>query len=167
MLTLFKIRTGPGAIHTFERISAGKDRKKNFCVSPLSFVKIGEIRVKLGHVLPDVWNAWHELECATLRDWFVGGVTRTVMSNGFCKFPQTRFWLEVRQHLLTLSGVAVTDANDVPVVGSWIDFTFRGHSFTINAESGEFVFFVEDTDCPESVRAEVAAHFESFLVPRP
>ena len=64
-----------------------------------------------------------------------------------------------------LPGVAVTDAADAPVVGSWIDFSFRGHSFTINAESGEFVFFVEDTGCPESVCAEIATHFESFLIP--
>ena len=85
------------------------------------------------------------------------------MNTGFCKFPQTRFWHEVRQHLASLPGVAVIDATDAPVVGSWIDFTFRGHSFTINSESGEFVFFVEDTDCPASVRAEVAAHFESLL----
>jgi hypothetical protein len=87
------------------------------------------------------------------------------MDTAFCKFPQTRFWHEVRQHLATLPGVTITDATDAPVVGSWVDFAFRGHSFTINAESGEFVFFVQDTDCPESVRAEVAAHFESFLIP--
>ena len=83
------------------------------------------------------------------------------MDTGFRKFPQTRFWHEVRQHLATLPGVAVTNAADEPVVGSWIDFTFRGHSFTINAESGEFLFFVED--CPASVRAEVTAHFEPFF----
>ena len=76
------------------------------------------------------------------------------MDSSFCKFPQTRFWHEVRQRLVALPGVTVTDSTDAPIVGSWIDFTFRGHSFTINAESGEFVFFVEDTDCPESVRAE-------------
>ena len=85
------------------------------------------------------------------------------MNTGFCKFPQTRFWDDVRQHLATLPGVAVTNATDAPVVGSWIDFTFRGHSFTINAESGEFVFFVEDTDCPAPVRAEIAEYFESFF----
>ena len=95
-----------------------------------------------------------------------GGITLTFMNKGFCRFPQTRSWHEAREHLAELQGVAVTDATDAPVVGSWIDFTFRGHSFTINAESGEFVFFVEDTDCPESVRAEVAAHFEPFFAER-
>ena len=88
------------------------------------------------------------------------------MNNGFCKFPQTRFWHEVRDYLTELPGVAVTDAIDAPVVGSWIDFTFRGHSFTINAESGEFVFFVEATGCTESVCAEVKAHFAWFFAER-
>ena len=83
------------------------------------------------------------------------------MDNSFCKFPQTRFWHEVRQHLVALPGVTVADTTDAPIVGSWIDFTFREHSFTINAESGEFLFFVED--CPASVRAEVTAHFERFF----
>jgi hypothetical protein len=88
------------------------------------------------------------------------------MNNGFCKFLQTRFWHELRDRLAELPGVTITDATDDPIVGSWIDFTFRRHWFTINAESGEFVFFVEDTDCPESVRAKVIAHFEPFFAER-
>lgn len=88
------------------------------------------------------------------------------MNNGFCKFPKTRFWHEVCQHLAELPGVAVTEATDAPVVGSWIDFTFRDHSFTINAECGEFVFFVEDPGCPEPVSAEVRAYFEPFFAER-
>ena len=88
------------------------------------------------------------------------------MNNGFCKFPQTRFWYEVLEHLGELRGVEVTDAADDPIVGSWIDFNFSGHSFTINAESGEFVFFVEDTACPEIVRNEVSAHFAPFFAER-
>jgi hypothetical protein len=40
------------------------------------------------------------------------GITRTVMNNRFCKFPQTRFWHEVCEHLSTLPGVAVTDTAD-------------------------------------------------------
>jgi len=88
------------------------------------------------------------------------------MNHGFCKFPQTRFWSEVREQLGKLRGVVVTDATDAPVIGSWIDFTFRSYSFTINAESGEYVFFVEEADCAESARAEVAAHFEPFFAER-
>lgn len=80
------------------------------------------------------------------------------MDHDFCKFPQTRFWHEVRGHLATLPGITITSFEDRPVGGSWLDFTFRGHSFTIHAESGEFVFLVED--CPVSVCAGVAAHFQ-------
>ena len=84
------------------------------------------------------------------------------MKSSFCKFPQTRFWHQIREHLSALPGVAVTHAADDPVIGSWIDFTFRGHSFTINSESGEFIFFATDTDCPQSSLAEISAHFEVF-----
>ena len=87
------------------------------------------------------------------------------MGNGFRTYPQTRLWHEVREHLLALPGVAVTHAADLPLAGSWTDFTFRGHLFTINAEDGQFVFFVADSGCPESVLVEVAAHFGSFLIP--
>ena len=88
------------------------------------------------------------------------------MSEAFYKFPQTRFWHEVREHLATLPGVAVTDATDDPIIGSWIDFTFRGCSFTINAEAGEFVFFVEGASCPASVCAEITTHLHSFQAER-
>lgn len=85
------------------------------------------------------------------------------MINGLCKFPQTRFWHEVQSHLAALPGAVVTDATDDPIVGSWIDFTFRGHSLTINTQAGEFVFFTEDTEWHESLRAEVTAHFKPFF----
>lgn len=85
------------------------------------------------------------------------------MNDGICRFPQSRFWYELRDHILGLAGVVVRDFVDAPVVGSWLDFTFRGHRFTVNAECGEFVFFVEGTDCPESVRAEIIAHFHPLF----
>jgi len=92
----------------------------------------------------------------------VDGIARTFMKSGFCKLRQTRFWHEIRQHLLELSGVAVTDAAADPVIGSWIDFTFRGHSFTINSESGEPMIFTADADCPEPVQAEIRVHFDTL-----
>jgi hypothetical protein len=84
------------------------------------------------------------------------------MRSNFCKFQQRRFWHEIREHLSALPGVAVMVAVDDPVIGSWIDFTFRGRSFTINSEAGEFMIFTEDAGCPEAVRAEIRAHFETF-----
>src|ERR1700757_690128 len=83
------------------------------------------------------------------------------MNNSFYRFPQTRFWHELRDHLLALPGLAVTDFTDASVVGSWLDFTFRGYRFTINAESGEFVFFVEKAAASRGgVRAESTAPLE-------
>lgn len=83
------------------------------------------------------------------------------MDNAFCKFPQTRFWDEVHEHLLLLPGATVTGFVDHPAVGSWLDFLFRGCSFKITAESGAFALTVHGTGCPASVQAEVATHFGS------
>ena len=48
----------------------------------------------------------------TTSKWFATKPRRALMNNGFCKFPQTRFWHEVCGHLSTLPGVAVTDTAD-------------------------------------------------------
>jgi hypothetical protein len=85
------------------------------------------------------------------------------MEAAFCKFPQSRFWHDLRDHLLKLPEVGVKDSADDPVIGSWIDFIYRGYSFTVNAKSGEFVFFVDGTGCPDSVLAQIAAHFQPFF----
>lgn len=85
------------------------------------------------------------------------------MSDSFCNFSQTRLWHELHDRLSALSGVAITHFADAPVVGSWLDFTFKGHHFSISAESGEFAFFVEGKDCPECVRAEIIAHLQPFF----
>jgi hypothetical protein len=81
----------------------------------------------------------------------------------FCNFPQRRFLHEVRDHLLKLPGVNVTDYTDDPVIGSWVDFSFREHPFTVNAKTGEFIFFVAGTGCPDPVLVEIAAHCQPFF----
>ena len=85
------------------------------------------------------------------------------MANSFCKFPQSRFWHELRDHLLKLPGAAIGQCVDDPVIGSWIDFTFQGHLFTVNTQAGEFLFFADGTGCPDSVLAEIAMHCKSFF----
>jgi hypothetical protein len=85
------------------------------------------------------------------------------VQTGFCRFPQRHFWCDLLDHLKKFPGVGVKDSVDDPVIGSWIDFTYRGYSFTINAKSGEFIFFAEDTACPDSVLAQIAAHFQPFF----
>ena len=86
-----------------------------------------------------------------------------LMETPFCQFPQTRLWHDLRDHLLKLSGVGVGDCADDPIIGSWIDFTYDGNFFTINAKSGDFVIFVVGTACSDSALARITAHFEPFF----
>lgn len=74
-----------------------------------------------------------------------------------------KLWHDLLGHLELLRGVEVTQFVTDGVVGSWIDFTFRGQRFTINEEAGFYHFFVEEPDCSGSVLNEVAAHCEKFL----
>jgi hypothetical protein len=85
------------------------------------------------------------------------------MRAGFCRFPQNRFWHDVRDHLQKLPNVGIKDCVDDPVVGSWIDFTYGRHVFTVNAKSGEYVFFVDGDGCPDSVLGQMASHFQPFF----
>ena len=86
-----------------------------------------------------------------------------LMQSGFCRFPQNRFWHDVRDHLQKLPDVAIKDFADDPVVGSWIDFTYGGHVFTVNAKSGEYVFFADGNGCPGSVLGQIVSHFQPFF----
>ena len=81
----------------------------------------------------------------------------------FATLPQVKLWHDLRDHLQKLRGVGVTDFVTDGVVGSWIDFAFRGHRFTINERSGTYQFFVDAADCPECILKEITSHCERFL----
>lgn len=81
----------------------------------------------------------------------------------FVALPQVRLWHDLRDNLQTLHGVEINDFLTDGVIGSWIDFTFRGHRFTINEQSGRYQFFVADPGCPDDVLGEVTKHCRSFL----
>jgi hypothetical protein len=81
----------------------------------------------------------------------------------FASLPQVKLWHDLHEHLLALSGVEVSSFVSNGVVGSWIDFTFREHRFTINERSGAYQFFVDAADCPESILNEITSHCERFL----
>jgi hypothetical protein len=81
----------------------------------------------------------------------------------FAALPQVKLWHDLLEHLRALRGVEITDFLTDGVVGSWIDFTFREHCFTVNEQAGTYQFFVDDPDCPSSILNEVAAHCERFL----
>lgn len=85
------------------------------------------------------------------------------MAKGFFKFPQSLLWHELQDHLLRLPGVRISNFTDDPVIGSWIEFSLRGHSFTINATDGEFIFFVDDTGCPDSLLSQIASHCQPMF----
>ncbi len=62
-------------------------------------------------------------------------------------------------HLRRVPGLTVTDVLDTPVE-AWIDFTYRGHRFTMNNPLNEYSVFVEDPACPEAVLSEVASYVQ-------
>lgn len=81
----------------------------------------------------------------------------------FAALPQVRLWHDLRDHLLLLEGVEITSFATHGVVGSWLDFSFRGHRFTVNERDCSYQFFVDVVDCPESILSEITSHAESFL----
>jgi hypothetical protein len=81
----------------------------------------------------------------------------------FAELPQVKLWHELRDHLKELRGVEVTGFVTDGVVGSWLDFTFRGHHFTVNERLGTYQFFVDAADCSESMLTEIVSHCEGFL----
>ena len=85
------------------------------------------------------------------------------MDPDFCQFPQAMLWPELRDHLRELAGVRETNVLDDPMIGSWVRFEFHGHSFTIHAEDGRFIFSVDDPDCPKPVLDQVASHFRPLF----
>ena len=84
-------------------------------------------------------------------------------SRQFASLPESRSWYALRDHLARLPGAAVTDFITVGVTEVWIDFTYRGYAFTINNQFGEYWFFVQQPDCPNSVLSEVADYCRRLL----
>jgi hypothetical protein len=62
-----------------------------------------------------------------------------------------------------LPGTEVTKYLTDNVTEMWLDFSFRGHSFTVNNQYGEFWFFVTDPACPDDIRTAVVEHCELLL----
>jgi hypothetical protein len=69
-------------------------------------------------------------------------------------FPHERL-LECAEEL---AGAVVTDY--LSSGGEmWLDFSFRGHCFTMNIQLGEVWIFVDDPTCPDEVLQFVADYF--------
>jgi len=86
-------------------------------------------------------------------------------SREFINLPECYPWDVLQLHVLLLEGGAVTGYISDEVTEMWLDFTYRGHSFSINNQLGEFWFFVDDPACPDEILIEVGEHFEGLLDP--
>jgi hypothetical protein len=61
-------------------------------------------------------------------------------------------------HIMLLDGASVTNFITDNVTEGWLDFTYKGQSFSVNDQHGNYWFFVEDPACPDEILHEVVAH---------
>ena len=87
-------------------------------------------------------------------------------SRRFAELPEACSWKRFRQHIGRLRGATVTDYLTDNVTEMWLDFSFRGHAFTVNNQYGDFWFFVRDPACPDDILAAVVEHCEPLLPER-
>lgn len=83
------------------------------------------------------------------------------MSDGsrqFAALPESCTWPALRKHLGKLDGVVLGEYLTDGVTEAWIDFTYRGYSFTVNNQFGEYWFFSSDAQCPDELLTEIVRH---------
>ncbi len=88
-------------------------------------------------------------------------ITNTVLPGGkrlFVTLPETVGFERMRSELEALPDCRVLEYLTDGVTEVWIDFEYKGHSFTVNNQLGEYWFFAEDAHCPEVVLLEVAEY---------
>ena len=44
-----------------------------------------------------------------------------------------------------------------------MNFSFRGYNFSVNNQMGEYWFFSENAECPETVLDKIVEHCEKLL----
>jgi hypothetical protein len=81
-------------------------------------------------------------------------------SRHFGDLPQTVLWHEMRDHIEKLDGAEVTHFVTDNVTEAWIDFSYRGHRFSVNDQFGDYWFFVNDPTCPDEILEAVLSHCE-------
>ena len=84
-------------------------------------------------------------------------------SRHFADLPQVASWYDVRDHVRSLAGAELTGFVTDHMTEAWVDFSFAGHSFSINDQHGKYWFFVRDPGCPEDVLLTVVDHFTRLL----
>jgi hypothetical protein len=84
-------------------------------------------------------------------------------SRHFGDLPQTLTWYQLRIHIKKLDGAKVTGFITDHVTEAWIDFSYRGHCFSVNNQFGAYWFFVNDPNCPDEILAAVVSRCEVLL----
>ena len=90
-------------------------------------------------------------------------ITMNDGSRQFGALPQAVLWEELRDHIQGLDGATATDFITDYVTEAWIDFSYRGHRFSVNDQFGEYWFFVENPNCPDDILKAVLSHCQSLL----
>ncbi len=83
-------------------------------------------------------------------------------SRNYADLPEFYPWDVLRDHLKKLFGSRETAYVSDNVTEFWLDFDFRDNKFSINNQSGEFWFIVEDPNCSDVILIEVIEHFEKM-----
>lgn len=84
-------------------------------------------------------------------------------SRHFVNMPEVVFFDEFCEHTEKLEGAEITDFAADGIVEMWLVFEFRGHKFSVNNQLGDYLFFVENPECPEEILLEIIAHFRKLL----
>ncbi len=84
-------------------------------------------------------------------------------SRHFVDMPEVVFFDEVADHVEELGGAKITEFLTDGVVEMWLEFEYRGHSFSVNNKLSNYLFFVEDANCPDEILLEIINHFRRLL----
>jgi hypothetical protein len=84
-------------------------------------------------------------------------------SRHFASLPKTCQWQALCEHILLLPGVQIANFVLAGASQAWLDFTFRGHRFSVSDGDGQFCLSVHDPQCPDLNVYQVASHCGKLL----
>jgi hypothetical protein len=93
---------------------------------------------------------------------------RSLLNSGalhFADLPQSVLWHDLAAHVGKLAGASGLEVLTDEVTEGFIDFDWRGHHFTINDQSGDYWFVVDDPTCPEEILQALLQHCQRLLGP--
>lgn len=84
-------------------------------------------------------------------------------SRNFADWPETFSWEILREYLTNLDGIEINGFLTDHVTEAWIDFSYRGHKFSINNQNGNYLFFVDNPNCADEILLEIIRQCEKML----